>query len=607
MNGVPGGDDSRDSSLSLSPVPSPQNPQYLDNIIVSRDPYPHGFPRGVGGVGGVLPALPPSAIHDAKHTVSPPTEKIKRPRKKKDPSAEDSKDEVPKEKKPRKPRVSNPDGSAASRKRQKAQESLAPTTASHAHAAGRQPTLSELMDASRQAAKPTLASLMAPAVKSETSLHVPLTAPPRPISSGQRYDPIRGLTMDGPSSGPNPSSQSSSPQTTFTKASPTLASLMNPAVTTMPLGQSGVTPQPSTPTPAQVLNPTPPRGTLSQTNSSIVSPKIEQMPPQPLAKMTASLPSKPAQADDSMEIDSVIPHPALKPPQFKALEDKPLSKQSSASATPKERRSSPRRPTGSGLLSSSDLFGGGGTSDDGKTRKGVDINITIHLDSAGGNTINIAQEIMKKYGRDAINPRAAAHRERLLQVAAAANRLEQGSGDDMSVDGSDGGEDSNMEMGGMGDDRSTAGEGPPDGDKQRKRRKRKAEDYDKEDDFIDDTELAWQESAAVAKDGFFVYSGPLIRKEDKAAPERATTSTRGRGRGRGRARGTASAGTSRASAAAKASDGSPGSATVPATRGRGGRGRGVARKPRLTQQDREMLVAKELARQEEIARLAVPL
>ena len=40
------------------------------------------------------------------------------------------------------------------------------------------------------------------------------------------------------------------------------------------------------------------------------------------------------------------------------------------------------------------------------------------------------------------------------------------------------------------------------------------------DDFIDDTELAWEEQAAVAKDGFFVYSGPLVVEGEKPNIER---------------------------------------------------------------------------------------
>jgi hypothetical protein len=211
----------------------------------------------------------------------------------------------------------------------------------------------------------------------------------------------------------------------------------------------------------------------------------------------------------------------------------------------------------------------------------------------------MAQEIAKKYGRDAINPRAAAHRERLLQVQAAANRLEGGSADDMSVDlMSEADGDSNMEMGGMDDEgKSTAA----DGEKPRKRRK-KVEEYDKEDDFIDDTELAWQEQAAVAKDGFFVYSGPLVPEGQDAKIESSAPNGRGRG-GRGRGRGRTTAAATAAAAAAAAADRTTAveKAKDPnaPTRGRGSRGgrTGAPRKPRITKADREKMEAEKAERE----------
>jgi len=226
-----------------------------------------------------------------------------------------------------------------------------------------------------------------------------------------------------------------------------------------------------------------------------------------------------------MDIDSEKEHPRLE--QEPTTKSSDSSKPTPSAASSKNQRPSPPAkrplPPGSGLLSSSDLFGGPASTDDTAPRHGVNIDIHIPLNPAGGNTINIAQEILRKYGRDALNPRAAAHRERLLQVAAAANRLDQGSGDDMSVDLSEGENDSNVEMGGMGDDKSVTGDNN-DGVKPKQTRRRKVEDYDKEDDFIDDTEMAWQESAAVAKDGFFVYSGPLRSEGDKLQAERYVTS-----------------------------------------------------------------------------------
>jgi len=311
----------------------------------------------------------------------------------------------------------------------------------------------------------------------------------------------------------------------------------------------------------QQSSPTPP------TTTAISAPSAAQIS-QPTA----------ATVDGAMDIDKE-PSVKLQVP----------SKSSSAVPTPKivPAKTSPPRPTGSGLLSSSDLFGGP-SANQGTERKGVDIDIRISLNPSGGNTINMAQEIAKRYGRDAINPRAAAHRERLLQVAAAANKLDGGSADDMSVDlmsELDG--DSNVEMGGMDEEKSATGADDP---KPRKRKK-KVEEYDKEDDFIDDTELAWQEQAAVAKDGFFVYSGPLI-PEGQSAQVESTTTTRGRGgrgRGRGRAAAASAAGVTHASLAEKKE-------TTGRGRGRG-RGSGVARKPRITKADRERMEAEKLERE----------
>jgi hypothetical protein len=152
--------------------------------------------------------------------------------------------------------------------------------------------------------------------------------------------------------------------------------------------------------------------------------------------------------------------------------------------------------------------------------------------------------------------------------------------------------ESNVEMGGIKDEDSAAGEA-------KKRRKRKQEDYDKEDDFVDDTELAWEQQALMAKDGFFVYSGPLLTEGEKPAVERYVfcrsphgyvltihradgTVRRGRGRGRGGAiRGEAS-GRGRG-------------------RGRGGgvgsRGGSTVRKPRVTKADRAMMEQEKLERE----------
>lgn len=136
----------------------------------------------------------------------------------------------------------------------------------------------------------------------------------------------------------------------------------------------------------------------------------------------------------------------------------------------------------------------------------------------GGETnkyINFARLAEERYGFDALHPRLAAQRERLARIAAAGAALEKGSGsgsaDEMSVDLSEG--ESNVEMGGL--DGGSAAEGA----KPAKKRP-KADQYNKDDPFIDDSELLWEEQAAASKDGFFVYSGPLVPEGERPQIER---------------------------------------------------------------------------------------
>ena len=138
----------------------------------------------------------------------------------------------------------------------------------------------------------------------------------------------------------------------------------------------------------------------------------------------------------------------------------------------------------------------------------------------------------ERYGFNALHPRLAAQRERLARVAAAGALLEKvssnggglsGSGgasaDEMSVELSEGegeADNSNIEMGGMGTDGAKEGTTL----KPKLKRKMKEDNYDKEDPFVDDSELAWEEQAAASKDGFFVYSGPLVPEGEKPQVER---------------------------------------------------------------------------------------
>ncbi|KAI5301929.1 hypothetical protein KEM55_001423, partial [Ascosphaera atra] len=63
-------------------------------------------------------------------------------------------------------------------------------------------------------------------------------------------------------------------------------------------------------------------------------------------------------------------------------------------------------------------------------------------------------------------------------------------------------------------------------EKPKRKRRKQNEEYDRNDPFVDDTELAWQEHAAATKDGFFVYSGPLVPEGEKVVVEKADGKTR---------------------------------------------------------------------------------
>lgn len=347
---------------------------------------------------------------------------------------------------------------------------------------------------------------------------------PRPASSGQRYDPIRGGVFESkPSAAVVP--PPISPPLNRASASPSITSLIDPPTasnshysqTSRLQHHASITSAPASPAAMSRPNLLLPQNDPTQLQQQS---QPQQAPIQP-AVMRASAPVGAA----PMEIDSE-PGPA-----FKALTTIPTKKADSVSAgtpshsnapTPptkpaRQKEAPPPLPTGSGLLSGTAFGpvnnGSGGAADS----QGVNIWLTFPLRGQQNVTINFAQEVEKKYGFAALHPKIAARKERLRQVTAAGAALERaagtGSNDDMSLDLSE--PESNVEMGGMEDEGSAAGNGV------KRRRKRKQEDYDKEDDFIDDTELAWEQSALMAKDGFFVYSGPLITEGDKPAVERS--------------------------------------------------------------------------------------
>ena len=247
-----------------------------------------------------------------------------------------------------------------------------------------------------------------------------------------------------------------------------------------------------------------------------------------------------------MDVDSDPPNATSQhqQPQSSILPRKPTPQNSTAvsstSHSPKPSRtkeSAPLPSTGSGLLSGS-VFGSGlesasnnAPSSDKNAAPTVVLNITL---SGQNQYVNFARLAEERYGFNALHPRLAAQKERLARVAAAGAALENahklghpgGAGDEdgKSVDlSNDEADDSNVEMGGTGSaanvdtDQASAAHPPV---KQRRKRIMKEDMYDVDDDFVDDTEMAWEEQAAVSKDGFFVYSGLLVPEGEEAKIER---------------------------------------------------------------------------------------
>jgi hypothetical protein len=232
--------------------------------------------------------------------------------------------------------------------------------------------------------------------------------------------------------------------------------------------------------------------------------------------------------------------------------------------------------------------------DFGKARPGEEIEapsiaLRIPLDPGENNKyVNFMRMAEERYGWDALHPRLAASRERKARIAAATAALEKNgsgrdSGEEMDEDilqGSDAG-DSNVEMDGMNNGTAGAPAKPA-----RKKRNWREDEYDKDDDFVDDSEMLWEEQAAATSNGFFVYSGPLIPEVEKPAVSEDRPKRGRGGRGRG-SRG----GAARGEGSGRGRGGGPGS--------RGG----TVRKPRITKVEKEQR-DREKAEREKLAQMA---
>lgn len=554
-------------------------------------------------------APPPSA------TSAPTTTAPKKQRKRKEPAANANANANGEEKPKRAPRARAPKDPNAPPPQRKKRKTAAETAAANAAAAAastpiptpapeekpappqqqqqqhlsasRQPKITDLVGTIPATPSPSIAPSQPEPMPNPAVAHVvaATSSNSRPASSGQLYDPIRSSTVPVTQNHHSSSIPPVSPPARVinrASASPSINSLIDPPSFSNQthLAQQNrfqppvsVTSAPASPAPAPPKpNPFGPPSEAAQSSkpppmSATPMEGVEQPPPLSILQ-PAPTPSS-ASAPAPKKTESTTPSAAPTPPAPQK------------STKPKE-AAPPPLPGGGGLLAGMPFGGAQPTKN--SSGEGTNIWLTFPLQGQTNVTINFAREVEKKYGFAALHPRVAAARERRRQMAAATAALERGSGaasaDDMSVDLSE--PESNVEMGGMDEDLTQEGK--------KRQRKKKTEDYDKDDDFIDDTELAWEQSALMAKDGFFVYSGPLITEGEKPTVERSDgTIARGRGRGRGRG------GATRGDAAA--------------ARGRGGGGRGsrggmTTRKPRVTKADRAMMEAEKLEREKMAATLA---
>lgn len=385
-------------------------------------------------------------------------------------------------------------------------------------------------------------------VIAKPNLIPPVPASTPRSSSGQNYDPIRSATIEPRTVSPllpfNAPVRSSTPprpppKYTSASASPSIASLIEPASS----NQAYNFPKP--PKRNHDMN-LPASPTIKKARLSPPPPSVYEVPKTIATNpYGANVPPFNDRATAPVDIDIDHARPAYAgPTSMVKISNSTSTGASSAAHSPKPPR--PKEPpialpSGNGLLSSA-MFGGGY---DGTGPEKVAPTVILHVSLDGGDNkyVNFARMAEERYGFNALHPRLAAQRERLARVAAAGAAIENAhkvarnsgsgvSGDEMSVDLSEndlGGEDSNMEMGGtslhdieMGGLGRSGGEGSEATlvKKVPKKRLMKEDYYDKDDPFVDDTELAWEEQAAASKDGFFVYSGPLVPEGEKAVVER---------------------------------------------------------------------------------------
>lgn len=358
-------------------------------------------------------------------------------------------------------------------------------------------------------------------------------------STSSSYDPVREtmVTRDPYGTAGLTSPRASSYMPNRASASPSISSLVDPPAATKVVSPTAAhtTFPPTTqarfqessslpPSPSQSLRTEPPpaqqAAATTKTATAETKKSAPAQMPQPSSKTNAA-------ASSTMAPPATMPTPSSKKIAAVQAQTRKDKKASSTSSSPKMGSLKnalpdvPPLPATSNDRSILDF----GKAAPGEEKDTPSIVISIPLNSDGNKYINFMRLAEEKYGWDALHPRQAADRERKARIAAAAAALEkQQSGRDSAEEeepdnsGSDE-ENSNVEMGGMGNNgglTSGADAAAPEKPKRKKRNWREDE-YDRGDDFVDDSEMLWEEQAAAVQDGFFVYSGPLVPEAPKPA------------------------------------------------------------------------------------------
>jgi HPC2 and ubinuclein domain len=514
-----GGEVSRSSTADLSsPLSEPERPQSFPSPSQQLSNYEapqfSDSTIRVDHYGGENYSTTPPAATTIRHTSHPQSKpqppqiqhledekpKIKRPRKKA--IAADAEKEK-KEKPARKPRASSGAGGPARKKTK-----LESPAAIVAH--------NDQSKISEYSAPPAATSTFATSATAPTNIsHYPIRthdtptvdAPPTPQQQASQptspapvsrlsYDPVRSMMVER---NPTPKVYSTAPPSTGTPSKPVLS-------------RSSASPTAI----AHLIDP--PAQPNFQAQSTKARGPLDDPIHEPVTLKDA--------AASTMELDPK-PTNQVKKGSSGAPSNAPSPKPARAKEQP------PPLPQGSGLLSSA-LFGN--TTTEAATSSGQAPSIIVHvkLKSNDNNIINFAQLAEQKYGFAALHPRLAAQKERLARVAAAGAALEKSANgsrlggtsagesgdDDLSVDiDRDSDNEGDVAMTGTNGGGTGANSGT-DANGAKKRRRKKVEEYDQDDPFVDDSELAWEAQAAAVKDGFFVYCGPLVPEGEKPAVER---------------------------------------------------------------------------------------